>query len=560
MNDLFGRRLEAFRDAFLAAFPHEDDFSSFLTLRLQQEIERLAKAGTWNNRLLEVIECARDNQWADALYREARGQLPQNLRLQELDILGLASFKKLVDVNLCFSLNDVAWVAEHVVPRLLHAGLSFTMPLRDNHHRLGKNGITEALESATSTLLLMTPSFVTDNWDVVDQAPAFQYLRQTKTRLLAVLKDDGKWPPAIMGDPLPSVNVTTGDEASWASLMARLVTLRQQQRAAPAVFTGLPSPQSSMQAFVDGATDDPAARSALGTSGAVLESVVLQITRVTEYKRVHDLLQKLENECGQMVLELWAAVPNWAAAAFRTTDIREIGNRLVATAAGVNFANAETRWVVRLRKGLERMEHAVHSRTPQEVQQAVEDVTHLPGNPMSTVNIALVTAVAALDLPRLEQELGKVQSALGEKRSTNLELSESREAVALFARSINANLYLHNAFQDIEDEVRLVHQVLNVRPDELRRCWSEIGPRTRRLCESGGFACAARLLRSVEALDDAIRQEAPGTLREPFDTFLQTVTKAFTEVDTSLLTICDRLRQEVGSPLAVLLKLLQKAA
>jgi hypothetical protein len=136
------------------------------------------------------------------------------------------------------------------------------------------------------------------------------------------------------------------------------------------------------------------------------------------------------------------------------------------------------------------------------------------------------------------------------------EIGRGAEALAELDRRLATAVGLHAAFQEIDDELRLVEGLLEQEPDGLADTWQDLGPMMRRICENNPTDWAAKLTTLATDLEAVLQSVEPIRIRRCFGRYRSQVSQSFNQIDHDLMSLCAEL-QQVGAPLDRVLSVLE---
>jgi hypothetical protein len=572
-------RRHALRDAILDAYPREQDVDLFVTLNLSRTLDELTPAGSLDMRVWRLIDAVCAEGTAKTLYDAARADRPGNVRVKELALLMWATTpEETADVHVCFSLDDVGWVTDELLPRLRQEELSFTAARRTRNGQPVSDDFERALTSRR-TVFVATQSFGRDFRAFLTDSGAYHdVVERRPDRLCVLLRDQDPQPRLFSSMPrqLATCSVSTGDESSWRQFFTVLADAPGKSSApppssalpdadtraparSPAEVTGESYPHSPLLGILELAKRDRQMRAALRSFQTLFEDVGAQIGRIHRYKELHDYFQQLDSECRMLTVQLrWQ--PHWEAIYLVVARLQAVADALIDGAMTAGFTSSYAVWVDSLLQSVALAKDALAAEDLDGMKAALKTMTSLPCAPMSKVNFMLVKDVGTLKLPALLEALSEAQDILGETFSAHMELDRSIAVIGGLNHTIRARCFLHDAFQQFDDSLRHAEALFYLSTDALIDEWKRIFPRVSAICEDGGFAYAERVRQASQNLNKAIETGNRDALRDALEECQQAMGKAFEEIDRELLKICRRLREDVDSPLTALATLLERAA
>jgi hypothetical protein len=183
------------------------------------------------------------------------------------------------------------------------------------------------------------------------------------------------------------------------------------------------------------------------------------------------------------------------------------------------------------------------------------------GRELSRMNSALVAAARSL---RLQQLLGALTIIRDQLALHRLD-AVARSQFEIFAEGVTAMARLsarlgvlvgtHDAFQEVDDELRRVKELLSQDVEELILAWADISRLAQRLYAVNPGDWAERLSENTRLLDEAVAANEPARIRRAFRTFHHQALLCFNKVDHDLLALCSEL-QQIGRPTQAVLRIL----
>jgi chromosome segregation ATPase len=287
-----------------------------------------------------------------------------------------------------------------------------------------------------------------------------------------------------------------------------------------------------------------------------------QIAVMNDYKLLHDLLQQLENrylliynDMGRLPADDLA----WDSILLNEPDLRAKIDDLIAAAREASVAEREidVRWVRHLEQARQDLQTAVDELELAPLKQAVRRLARLLNRQPSRVNAQLVTAVSGLRLGALEEALENINAKLSQHSgffSAELrnQIKEAQRALADLDQRLTRQVQLHNALQEIDDEMRRVEASISRDISELEYAWFDLEPMARDLYKTGQGAWSSDLERACSRLDQSLTADQnTRKARRFFRSFHSQIRRLFRRVDMELLEMCEEL-QTVGESLDIL--------
>ncbi len=354
------------------------------------------------------------------------------------------------------------------------------------------------------------------------------------------------------------------DEFPWW-MPVLFMQVRDGRVWAPSATPSAPVRQAgdSLSALADLARDAQV-RTAVVAFTTDFESACVQIDVLNNYKQLHDLFQQLEdatNVMAQHARRLPGDLTAWEDLEVHDPDVQGLVAELLRIGATASFASAEELWMRRLKRASGAMSGAFLARDPAQLKGALIAIGEVLGRELSRMNSALVTAARTLRLQQLLNALTTIRDQLALNQLNTAAQSQFEifaDGVTAMAR-LNARLGVlvatHDAFQEVDDELRRVKELLSQDVEELILAWEDIRQLAQRLYEVNPGEWANRLNENSQQLDQAMAANEPTRIRRAFRSFHHQALLSFAKVDQDLLSLCTEL-QQIGRPTEAVLKML----
>jgi hypothetical protein len=294
------------------------------------------------------------------------------------------------------------------------------------------------------------------------------------------------------------------------------------------------------------------------------EAACEQIGVLADYKRLHDLFQQLEDRYYLIYHDLKrlpAAPSAWASVEHNARELQSIVDDLLDMAGRASITVITALWTHKLAQAAVELRTSVKSHDRLQLKLAITHLKDLLGREPSRINTRLVSAASALRLSGLVTALTTVAYTLArlrlERAATHqFEAFESGViALSRMADQLTGAIAYHNAFQEIDDELRRVEVLLDQDARELIYAWQYLKPMIQQLCDSSQAGWAIKLNAMGPDLERSFVTKNLRTIKPLFRSYRSQASRSFNQVDRDLLTLCEEL-QKVGEPLAILLKLI----
>ncbi|GIK58751.1 MAG: hypothetical protein HND44_13445 [Chloroflexi bacterium] len=289
-----------------------------------------------------------------------------------------------------------------------------------------------------------------------------------------------------------------------------------------------------------------------------------QIDQMNDFKMAHDLFQELENRYFLIQNDerrLPADDLAWDSIAINEPELQGKISDLRAVTQRPTFAAEEARWMAQLEKASDNIRVGVEQFDLDELKRGTSLLYRVLNRTPSRINAQLVSTATALRLDALEQAMQTINTNLSTsdlgRDSMVEEIANGVAALGGLDDRLTVLVKEHNAWQEIDDELRRVEGTLNQGIDELDDAWFDLEPMARNLAAGQSAEWATELNDVVDKLDEALRDKVIVTVRRLFRRFQSQVRRRFRQVDLELLTLCQDL-QRVGESLDLLLRQFEK--
>lgn len=284
-----------------------------------------------------------------------------------------------------------------------------------------------------------------------------------------------------------------------------------------------------------------------------------QIDLMNDYKLIHDLFQELENRYALIVNDqkrLPADEMAWDNIDINEPELQGKIRDLINVVNQAAFAAEEARWVQQLDKSKDNIRHAVENFDLEELKSGTQLLYRILNRQPSRINAQLVATVRALRLDALEKAMTTISQNLTQSNlnleATN-EIQKGIEALAGLDDRVNNLVLEHNAWQEIDDELRRVEASLPHGIEELEDAWIDLEPMASDLFTGKEDNWATGLQEVTNSLGQALEEQAIVTVRRLFRRFRSQTSRRFRQVDFELLSLAQDL-QRVGESLDILLR------
>lgn len=317
----------------------------------------------------------------------------------------------------------------------------------------------------------------------------------------------------------------------------------------------------------------PEVRDTVRLDAEVVERTSRQITVLTTYKRVHDLLHDVRYGCyNRLIIEAQQFADNEFTRAYMSIQASELG-KYVENAAEIFEEAVERRNAIgkihdQLREVSEALQAAYERQDKAQCNRAVQLLRILlQGNTQSNFNVLLNEAARGLDLDGLTAVMQNAAAALMEAAAESARADRFRRGVEdlnALGRELRALTVEHDAWQQVEDMLRTLTRAGPDLRSDLEVIWPQVSPEIARGCEmatrtEGGAAApdwAAKLRKEADEVEASLQASGAPDAILRLDNVRQKVAERFHTVDKRLLRVCEKIGK-VKDPLQVLVEVLR---
>lgn len=305
----------------------------------------------------------------------------------------------------------------------------------------------------------------------------------------------------------------------------------------------------------------PTVREAAAAFQSYFTTVRAQVHDVIALKDLHDQLHTLQFHCYNPLMREAPRFPDDELAIdsiyeytftlrARTSDIRDIFAR-APIALGANT------WVTTLEKAHEKLEQATFNRNPILLRAGLSEIRRVLNLQPSYINANLVAGARNLRLHQLVQAMNVLReqlSSVAADQSRKARFDAGVAALANLEREMHYRIAGHDAWQEIDREMRYISDTLRHGTSDLEAVWPNLKLSITRLA-ADDTALAAALRNEVVHLDQALVEAEGRRAASVFHRLNQKVGECFFKVDIDLKRLCSQLR-ELGDPLRELERIL----
>lgn len=280
------------------------------------------------------------------------------------------------------------------------------------------------------------------------------------------------------------------------------------------------------------------------------------ISKLQDYKNLHDLLHRLQFQCYDIVaqgLHRIATDPSiWDD--FITYDIvlRGIANELQDVVSQQNFTVSDTDWVSEIGEVSRIFSRCLDSNDEMYLQQCINGMKRVIDRQPSFINANLQENAESLISSELSQ---KMQRLLVQLQRLNLDsqkvyqFEQGVQALTELGERLRILVQDHNAWQLIDRQLRRIDENIGKDFSELEVSWSKLKARVDPMYENSQEDWAVALHRYADRLNQAILDGNATHMGTFFGHYRREIGQHFFRVDANLKYVCGKLA-DFRDPLA----------
>ena len=293
------------------------------------------------------------------------------------------------------------------------------------------------------------------------------------------------------------------------------------------------------------------------------EAASQQIDLLNDQKELHDLFQGLE-DCYYLISNDQKKLPAdedaWLNIEINEPELQGKITDLLTVSERDTFAIDENRWVQHLNKAKDHIRVGMEDFNHEQLKIGTRLIFRTLNRQPSRLNAQLVSAASSLRLDTLESAMQTIAQNLTES-SIDLDVVEEIQhgvsALAGLDERLSSLVREHNAWQELDDEVRRIGTTGLDLVEDLQDAWFDLEPMTRDILGDTTESWAEELSKVLIRLQAALDENSPVKVRRFFVRFRSQLGRRFRQVDVALLGLCKDL-QRVGESLDLLLRQFNK--
>lgn len=306
----------------------------------------------------------------------------------------------------------------------------------------------------------------------------------------------------------------------------------------------------------------PKVRSTIAAFENDMEVACGQIKTLSAYKRVHDLLQRLEDRY-RLAEESKKRLPidpsAWISLALTEPDLTGIIEEILETTRAAPFAEDEALRMNQLEAVKTDLVTSIAEADLKALDQTLRRLDRLLASIPVQINARLVGVATSLRLPAIVRAMRSILESLPSGSTPQSSIDRLRlgaDALARLSETIRSLATKHNEMQRVDDDFRYVEQSLQYDLGQLELLWPDIRAATMEIRNNGTASWALAVQEAGLQLDQALAEVNPSQARVKFGCLRSQMLRRFNQVDFDLHSVCGEL-QKTADPFGILLSTLQ---
>ncbi|MGG6297057.1 CHAT domain-containing protein [Leptolyngbya sp. AN02str] len=285
-----------------------------------------------------------------------------------------------------------------------------------------------------------------------------------------------------------------------------------------------------------------------------------QIQLLSYYKNLHDLLHKVEIECYRNIVQEARRFPTDDMA---LTMLAEYGMALQGITAEVCKVVAtrpekayDAPWIHKLEDAHTKLQAATDNVDVHSLQQAIFSLTQLLADQPVRLNTSLTETAKALRLAEMVNNLGTLQPQIYAAVSDSAKVqqfSEGISSLSSLSTRLEVLVHTHDAWQEVDSILRRIEVNLHRDTTDLEWAWPGLKELTKPLYQDVSDPMLLSQKQCEQRLDDAIALNDPVKIKHHFCIYRRAALNYFSQVDLSLIQLCDELR-DISQSLALVVE------
>lgn len=278
-----------------------------------------------------------------------------------------------------------------------------------------------------------------------------------------------------------------------------------------------------------------------------------QISRMADYKDLHDGLHRLQYDVYNMAMDDKRSFPADDGSRRRLQRNLDQLDRIlielnaIASRPGVN--PVEKKWVQEIDEARQLFKEALRNKDAAALKEALSVLDGVLADRPTRINGILTEAAHALQLDALAEALHSTTDGLpaGNQEAAQLgKIEAGAMAIQDLSRKLTSLVNDHDGWQDIAIDLRRLEG--DGKLAELKLMWRRLKRKASELYQERQEDWALELRETSDALDQAIAADNPGSIVDQFLAYNSQVGTRFFNVDCDLKSLCTEIR-DISSPL-----------
>ena len=300
--------------------------------------------------------------------------------------------------------------------------------------------------------------------------------------------------------------------------------------------------------------NQPVVHAAIAASSADFEAARHQISVLDTHKHLHDRLLELHICCrmvDQDVTRVDTDAAAWESITISGADLAATIDRLIESANAAVMVVEDNGWIRRVEQARTDLNNALDGRDLQVLGDGLRRVHRVLNREPTRLNKGMIDAARSMRLSSVVSALNAVVGTFSPAESPDQvsisKVATGARALEIIEQILHMRTDMHNAWQDVYDELRRIERPLRPDLEELGLSWPDLREAMHVLL--GGMAERwAQDLREVSVqVEEALLERNPTTTLRAYTKFSRQVYNRFNNVDRQLLICCEKLQKVAGS-------------
>jgi len=353
---------------------------------------------------------------------------------------------------------------------------------------------------------------------------------------------------------------TKPDSVDVGPALSRWIIERQSS---PATRTAL----QGIEALTAVLHSDPEARDEVVRFSSDFEAVAAQISRISDYKWVHELLHQLHFEIYRPLIMTISALASgsveedFVMEGLTANEARfhQLVEQLDEAAGRDTFKTRQLNWLQHLYEARRELAAGIDDVSPAKLRQVIGRIKQVLDRELSRIDVGLTDLAAELRMDRLAKAMSAIHLRISPQYPDEpriQQFAEGAKALTELNTSLQHLIRTHSAWQDFDDQLRLIEGMSkDGRVDliELGNSWPILQRIETQLDPSLHDDERHDFRRYASNLNEGLAAGDVAQTRRAFGRYRGFAGTKFYRIDQQLLELCDEL-QKVGGPLDSMLQ------